>query len=172
MATEKQRQAARKNIKKAQEPREEMSSAEQKQSQSQPQGKQRAKPGATGEGNYYHLEIRPRRDFKIFRTQDVGDKGHIQRVAGKRESGSWATVKWIISKDDAHIESGRLVGDTKEARDLLDKLGSDPVQQSGDQFKASDRPNVPEKDKPTPAQKSARTSNIKKAQRANQKKAA
>jgi hypothetical protein len=170
VTTEKQKQAARNNIKKAQESRKEMSSAEHKRSK--PEGKERAKPGTTGEGNYYHVQVRPRGEFKTFRTQDVGDKGHIQRVAGKRESGSWATVKWIISKEDAHMESGRLVGDTKEARDLLDQLGSEPVHQAGDQFKASDRPDVPEKDKPTAAQKSARGSNIKKAQRANQKKAA
>ena len=62
------------------------------------------------------------------------------------------------------------MGDTKEARDLLDKLGSAPVHQSGDQFKASDRPNVPEKNKPTPAQERARSKNIMKAEDARQKK--
>jgi hypothetical protein len=168
MATVRQQKAARQNIKKAQKRWSEMTS--EVHARSQPEGKERKKPGSTGEGNYYHVELRPKREFKTFRTQDVGDPGHIQRVAGKRENGSWATVKWLISKEDAHVMGGRLVGDTKDARDLLEKLGSAPVHQSGDRFKAKDRPNVPEKDKPTPAQKKARSKNIKKAQAARQKK--
>lgn len=162
MTTEKQREAARKNIKKAQQRWKEMHSSEH--ARSQPQGRGRQKPGSTGEGSYYHVAVRPKSEFQTFRTQDVGSKGHIQRVAGKRESGSWATVKWLISKNDAHISGGRLVGDTKDAKDLLAKLGSTPRHQKGDQFLASDRPNVPEKKKPTPAQSRARSRNIKKAQ--------
>jgi hypothetical protein len=153
MATEKQRQAARKNIKKA-----------------QPEGRGRKKPGTTGEGNYYHVEVRPKGEFKTFRTQDVGGEGHLQRVAGKRSSGSWATAKWLISKEDAHVEGGTLVGDTRDAKDLLKKLGSRPVHVTGDRFKADDRPNVPERAKPTPAQTRARRENIKKAQSARRKK--
>jgi hypothetical protein len=64
------------------------------------------------------------------------------------------------------VESGKLVADTKDAKDLLKKLGSKPVHLSGDRFKAKDRPNVPEGAKPTPAQTRARRENIKKAQSA------
>jgi hypothetical protein len=124
----------------------------------------RKKPGSGGQGSYYHVEVREGGDFETFRTQDVGDTGHLQRVGGKRASGSWATVKWLISKEDAHVENGKLVGDTKDAKDLLKKLGSQPVHLSGDRFKAKDRPNVPEKAKPTAAQTRARRENIKKAQ--------
>jgi hypothetical protein len=67
----------------------------------QRQGRGRQKPGSGGKGNYYHVEVRAGDDFETFRTQDVGDEGHLQRVAGKRPSGSWTTVKWLISKDDA-----------------------------------------------------------------------
>jgi hypothetical protein len=129
----------------------------------------RKKPGSGGQGNYYHVEVREGGDFETFRTQDVGDAGHLQRVGGKRASGSWATVKWLISKEDAHVEDGKLVGDTRDARDLLKKLGSQPVQVSGDRFKAKDRRDVPEKSKPTAAQSRARRQNIKKAQTARQK---
>ena len=122
MTTEKQRKAARENIKKAQKRWQEMSSSEH--SRSQPEGRERRKPATTGEGNYYHVEVRPKSEFKTFRTQDVGDRGHIQRVAGKRESGSWATVKWLISKEDAHVQGGKLIPDTDEAKELLAKLGS------------------------------------------------
>jgi len=129
----------------------------------------RKKPGSGGQGDYYHVEVREGGDFETFRTQDVGDAGHLQRVGGKRASGSWATVKWLISKEDAHVENGKLVGDTKDAKDLIKKLGSQPVHLSGDRFKAKDRPDVPEKAKPTPAQARARRQNIKKAQAARQK---
>ena len=167
MATEKQRQAAKKNIKKAQAKRENMSSSEN--ARSQPEGRDRQKPGSGGRGNYYHVEVREGDDFETFRTQDVGDEGHLQRVAGKRSSGSWATVKWLISKEDAHIEDGKLVGDTREAKDLIKKLRTKPVYIRGDRFEAKPRRNVPERSKPTPAQQRARRQNIKKAQAARER---
>jgi hypothetical protein len=160
MAAEKQRQAAKRNIKKAQASRKSMTRTQRARS--------RQKPGSTGEGNYYHIEVRPRQDFTTFRTQDVGDPGHVQRVAGRRSSGTWATTKWLISKEDAHVEGGSLVGDTKDAKDLLKELGSKPVHVRGDRFEAKDRRNVPESSKPTPAQRRARRQNIQKAQAAHQ----
>lgn len=129
----------------------------------------RRSPGSGGEGEYYHVEVRPRKDFVSFRTQDVGDPGHIQRVAGKRETGSWGTVKWLIGKEDAHVDGDRLVGDTKDAKDLLKKLGSHPVHKKGDIFEAKPRKNVTERSKPTTAQNKARSQNIKKAQTARRK---
>jgi hypothetical protein len=168
MATEKQRQAARKNIKKAQAKWQSMSSREH--SRSQPEGGGRKKPGTTGKGNYYHIEVRPKDEFITFRTDDVGGEGHLQRVAGKRESGSWATTKWLISKEDAHVEGDKLVADTKDAKDLIKKLRTTPVRLSGDRFEAKDRRNVPERSKPTVAQRRASGQNIKKAQAARSEK--
>jgi hypothetical protein len=150
MATQKQRQAARKNSNKA-------------------QVRGRQKPGSGGSGDYYHVEVREGNDFETFRTQDVGDEGHLQRVAGERPSGSWSTVKWLINKDDAHVEDGKLVGDTREAQDLIKKLRSKPVQIRGDRFESKPRRNVPERSKPTAAQQRARRQNIKKAQAAREK---
>jgi hypothetical protein len=172
MATAKQIAAARRNIKKAQKAWKSMSAKQHAKAQpggkgrakAQPGGKGRAKPGSTGEGEYYHIEVRPKSLFVTFRTHDVGKKGGIQRVGGKRSSGSWDDQKWLISKEYAHIESGKLVPDTEDARKVLNALGSKPVRVSGDRFKAKPRPNVPEKDKPTAAQRKARKSNIKKAQ--------
>jgi hypothetical protein len=129
-----------------------------------PQGSQRKKPGSGGSGNYYHIEVRDGSDFETFRTQDVGDPGHLQRVSGKRASGSWATVKWLIGKEDAHVEDGKLVGDTKDAKDLIRKLRSRPVHIRGDRFESKPRRNVAERSKPTTAQQRARKQNIKKAQ--------
>lgn len=129
----------------------------------------RAKPGSGGSGNYYHIELRDGSDFETFRTQDVGDQGHLQRVGGKRANGGWATVKWLVSKDDAHVEDGKLVGDTSEAKDLIRRLRSRPTQIRGDRFQAKPRRNVPERSKPTTAQQKARRQNVKKAQSARSK---
>ena len=163
MATTKQRQAARKNIKKAQSRWRTMSSRQH--ARSQPEGPSRKRPGAGG-GKFYRIEVRPKSEFVTFRTQDVGGKGHIERVAGKRSSGSWATAAWLIGKEDAHISGRKLVADSRDAKNLLKKLGSEPVRSAGDRFKAHDRPNVPERAKPTAPQKRARSQNIKKAQAA------
>jgi hypothetical protein len=116
------------------------------------------------------VEVRQGDGFTTFRTQDVGDPGHLQRVAGKRESGRWTTVKWLIDKDDAHVEGESLVGDTQEAKDLIKNIGSKPVHKKGDVFEAKPRRNVPERSKPTAAQKRARSQNIKKAQAASRSK--
>lgn len=164
MTTEKQRTAARSNIRKAQAAWASMSSRQH--AMAQPVGRGRKAPGSGGAGQYYHVEVRRSEDFATFRTQDVGEAGHIQRVAGKRGSGSWDTVKWLISKDDAHLAHGTLVPDSSEAKKVLSELGSRPVHLKGDLFEARPRPNVAEHDKPTPAQKRARSENIRKAQAA------
>jgi len=166
MTTSRERQSATTNIKKAQMRWQSMSSRQR--SLAQPEGRSRQRPGAGG-GRYYRVEVRPKSEFVAFRTQDVGRKGHIQRVAGRRPSGSWATVTWLIAKEDAHVQNGRLVPDTAAARKLIDQLGSPAVHAQGDRFKAVDRPNVPERSKPTAAQKRARSANIKKAQAARRR---
>lgn len=113
--------------------------------------------------------MRDKGQFTTFRTHDVGEPGGIQRVAGKRRSGSWDDHKWLIGKEQAHIEKGELIPDTEDARAVLEALGSEPVNVGDDRFKAKPRVNVPEKDKPTPAQRKARQENIRKAQAARQK---
>jgi hypothetical protein len=164
MATEKQREAARQNVRKAQATWQSMSRTER--ARAQPEGRKRRKPGTTEEGEYYRIMVRPKDEFVTFRTQDVGGPGHIERVAGKRSSGSWDTQAWLISKSDAHVEGGELFPDTPEAREVLADLGSRPSHVEGDVFEAKPRPNVPEREKPTPAQQQARLANIKKAQAA------
>ncbi len=167
MPTAKQRAAAKINIKKAQQRWKEMSPRQR--ASAQPEGKLRAKPGTQGGGDYFRIEVRPKEEFSTFRYHDIGQKGHLQRLAGKRSTGSWDTQAWLISKGDAHLSGSTLVPDSQDARDLLDKLGSKPRHLKGDIFEAKDRPNVPERSKPTPAQQSARMENIKKAQQARWK---
>lgn len=164
MTTTKQIIAAKANVRKAQATWQNMSS--RARSLAQPEGRSRAKPGTTGKGNYYHVEVRPKAQFTTFRTQDIGNPEGIERIAGRRSSGSWDTQKWLISKEHAHIENGKLIADTQDAQELLNSLGSAPRHISGDRFKAAPRPNVPESEKPTAAQKMAQQTNIKKAQAA------
>lgn len=166
MAAPRQTEAARENVKKAQGAWQEMSHMER--SRAQPDG-DRAKPGSSGEGEFFHIEVRPKGDFKTFRTQDVGESGGIERVAGKRSSGSWDTQKWLISKEHAHIEGNRLVADAADARHVLDELGSAPDHIGADRFRARPRPDVREEDKPTAAQKQARRENIRKARAARRR---
>ena len=67
----------------------------------------RRKPGSSGKGEYYHVEVRPGEKFVNFRTQEVGRRGQIQRVAGQRFSGYWTTVKWLIGKEEAHVQDAK-----------------------------------------------------------------
>lgn len=164
MPTTKQRTTAKRNIKRAQKAWHSMSS--RAHARTQPEGRLRRKPGTTGTGQFFHIEVRPKEEFKTFRTQDVGEQGGIERVAGKRGSGSWDTQKWLISKQHAHLDDGKLVADTDDAREILEELGSSPRHLSGDRFQAEPRHNVPESKKPTPAQERAWHRNIKKAQAA------
>ena len=163
MATAAQKKAAKTNVKKAQAAWKSMSSGEH--ARAQPEGRARSEPSSGG-GEFYRVEVRDKSDFKTFRTQDVGEKGGIERLAGKRSSGSWDTVSWLISKEHAHKRGDTLVADSDDAQHVLDEIGSKPKHVGGDRFTAKPRPNVPEKDKPTPAQKRARSANIKKAQAA------
>jgi hypothetical protein len=78
--------------------------------------------------NFYRIEVRPSRSFADFRTQDVGGKGGLERVAGHRKSGSWDTQAWLISRDHAHItEEGELVIDNLKERKALEKAISGKI---------------------------------------------
>ena len=132
----------------------------------QPSRRKHAKPGTGGHGRYFHIEVRAPGSLVAFRVQDVGGPGGVERVAGMRANGTWDTQKWLIEKTHAHLQDGKLVPDTAEARKLLDSLGSAPRHLTGDRFKAAPRRDIPESEKPTPAMKHAQQENIKKAQAA------
>src|SRR5919197_1212373 len=164
MATTKQREAARRNIRKAQAAWKSMSHEEH--ARAQPEGRAREEPGKGGEGEFYRIRVRPKGQFVTFRTQELGGKGEVRRVAGKRQSGPWGTQGLLISKEAAHVSGGKLVPDTEGVRGVLEKLGSTPRHVGADVFEAKPRRDVPEREKPTPAQQRARKANIKKAQTA------
>ncbi len=70
MATQKQLEAAKENIKKAQKKWQEMSHKEH--ALAQPEGRKRAKPGTKGEGDYFRIVVRAKDEFVTFRYQDIG----------------------------------------------------------------------------------------------------
>jgi|SRR3989338_1993206 len=162
MATNKQKKAAKKNIKKAQAKWRGMT--HRQHALAQPQGRARQKPGSTGKGKFFRIEVRPKSEFKTFRVQDVGKKGGLERLAGKRGSGSWDTVAWLVSKKDAKIKNRKLIIKDVHAKTVLKNLRGPIVRVGGDIFRAHPRANVPERLKPTPAMKRAQKANIKKAQ--------
>ncbi len=132
--------------------------------------KKRKAPGTTGKGKFYRIEVRPKSDFVLFRNQDVGKKGGLERLAGKRRSGAWATVSWLVGKDKAHVDAhGHLKITDVKARTALKQISGRIAHLKGDVFRAHPR-NVPEKSKPTPAMRAAQKKNIKKAQAARKKK--
>ncbi len=168
MASAKQKKAAKRNIKKALAKWKSMTS--RARALAQPQGRARKKPGTTGKGKYYRIVVRPKSEFTSFRMHDVGRKGHIIRLAGRRKSGSWSTQAWLIAKSDAEVKDNTLVGKTASAKSVISKLRTKPKKIRGDVFEAKSRKNVPEKAKPTAAMKKAQKKNIKKAQAARWKK--
>jgi len=94
----------------------------------------RAKPGEKRGGRFFHVEVRPAKEFVVFRVQPLGSG--FKRVAGRRADGSWATATWLIGKDHAHLANGRLITDSDAADRLLARLGSAPVHIAGDRFRA------------------------------------
>lgn len=162
MSTKKQSAAAKKNIKKAQAAWKGMT--KRQRTLAQPQGRGRKKPGTTGKGRFYRIEVRPKSEFVTFRVQDVGTKGGLERLAGKRTSGSWDTVSWLVSKEDARVEKGHLIITDPKARSVLKSLSGHIYHVKGDVFRAHPRKNVPEAAKPTSAMRRAQKANIKKAQ--------
>ncbi len=140
----------------------------QTHARSQPEGKERAKPGSTEKEEYYHVEIRPREEFTRFRTY-VNEKTGIQRVAGRHKTGIWDDQEWLISKEKAHIENERLIPDSEEARDFFKALGSKPVHVMADRFKVNPEHDLPETTKRNLTKKSARRKNISQAPAAQKK---
>jgi len=168
MKTIKQTAAAKKNIQKAQAAWKAMTLRQR--ALAQPEGRKRKKPGSTGKGKFFRIEVRPKSQFISFKTHDVGDPGGLERIAGRRASGSWGTVAWLVSKEDAYMTEGReLVITDPKAKTVLKNIREPIEHVKGDIFIAKPRKNIAEKDKPTVAQKKAWAENIKKAQQARKK---
>ncbi len=95
-------------------------------------------PDEFGTGDFYHIEVRPKQAYKTFRSRDVGEKTGIERVGGQREDGVWETVKWLVRKDLARVEGGRLVAECRAAQELFDRFASEPKHIEGTRFEAQE----------------------------------
>lgn len=133
MPTQKQIEAARRNIRKAQRKWQSMSSSER--SRSNPEGRRRIKAGRNGNGDYYHVEVRDKFYFELFRTYSIGSEG-IQRVDGRQADGRWLTLKWLFPKTQMKLVEGRLVPLTEEAQQILAQIEPAPRRVKGDIFHA------------------------------------
>ena len=91
------------------------------------------------QGEFYYIEVRPIAEYKAFRTREVDDKDGIERVGGQRADGSWDTVKWLVSKELAHLENGRLAADHSDVKELFEKFDSEPKHIAGNRFEAQER---------------------------------
>lgn len=99
--------------------------------------KKRKTPGTGGIGKFYRIEVEAnpkKKFFTIFRTQDVGEEGHLERIAGKRSDGTWDTVTWLIAKEDAHIRGNKLIIDNEKIRNTLKSIRGKMVHKKGDIF--------------------------------------
>ncbi len=123
-----------------------------------------------GKGRFYRVVVRDKSDFVMFRNHDVGKKGHVERLIGKRANGRWATVAWLIDKNEAHVEGGVLVGDSDDVRNVLRKLRRRPKYLKGDIFEANPRIDIETKSKSIVSVKVVRNKNIKKVNVVRRKK--
>jgi hypothetical protein len=155
MARARKRQAAKRNIRKPQR------GGQGTSSRARAQPADRAKPGARGGGRFYRVEVAPARRFIAFRYHDVGKNGGVERIAGQRADRTWDTAGWLISKDLAHVERGRLVPDTADARKVLSALGVTPHHVIGDRFQAKVRRERAPGTKLKPASRRAKQRNIR-----------
>ena len=94
---------------------------------------------AKNQAGFYYIEIRLTAKYKTFRTQRAGEKDGIERVGGQRADGVWETVKWLVSREMAHVENGKLVADHSHAKELFDRLDAEPKFIEGNRFKAQER---------------------------------
>lgn len=99
----------------------------------------RKKPGSGG-GKYYRIEVRNEEKFTTFRTHDVGRKGDLLRLAGRRADGTWDTQAWLVPKSKAHEVENKLVPDSAEIEEVFEQeLVTTPVKIKADRFSAIPR---------------------------------
>lgn len=91
----------------------------------------RRQPGAGGGGKYYHVVLRPKDRFTLFRTIPVIDTQGVLEVLGKKPTDEWETHKILVRKEIA-VQNGRALSVILDsARIMLPELQG-PIQQLHD----------------------------------------
>lgn len=81
----------------------------------------REEPDLREEDKYFQIEVRPKEDFVLFRTEEAGFPGNTLLVMGKQKNGHWATHKWLIDKKDAYITpDGKIKSDDFTVQRIID----------------------------------------------------
>jgi hypothetical protein len=84
---------------------------------------------------YFRIIIRPRKQFVAFRTLGAEAPSSVQRLTNHQPMSIRPNQTWLLSKEIAHVEKGRIIPDTSEAVELLAAFGHQPVHQRDDLFK-------------------------------------
>src|SRR3989344_5258231 len=98
-----------------------------------------------GEKNFYKIELRPKSHFVAFKLEDVGEKGHTERLAGLRQNGHWDTAMWLVAKGDAKVAGDRLIITDPRAEAALEEVRVPILHEHDDVFKAQPRHHLSEK---------------------------
>ena len=69
----------------------------------------------------------------------------MERIVGKRSSGSWDTATWLVEKNRAHVDkSGKLIIDDPQDKTALKQIRGPIMHKKGDVSTAKPRKNIKE----------------------------
>lgn len=74
--------------------------------------------------DFYLIIVRPKAEFVAFRFCGCGHSNRNHQLEGQTGQGNWNTQAWYISKNEAHIDEEKLVGDSEEAKSIISSLKS------------------------------------------------
>lgn len=89
---------------------------------------------AASKQGYLRIITKPRLHFATSCAQDVGRPGSVQRLTDRRQLSANKSQTWLLSKEIAHVEKGKIVPDTLEAAELLATFSREPVHRTDDLF--------------------------------------
>lgn len=102
----------------------------------------RRQPGEGGGGKYYHILLRPKGRFVLFRTVPVVDTYGVLEVLGRKPTDEWEAHKILVRKDIAVQKGRELSVMLHSARFMLPELRGPIRQLHDDVFVAKPFENV------------------------------
>ena len=86
------------------------------------------------DGQYFIIIIRPRDEFVKFKSDPVSGEGMLQQIHGQNSKKQWSTQSWLISKEGATVNKGKLVSTSHHVSKLLRAIGGKITKLSDDTF--------------------------------------